>query len=64
MGHARYVLLKKFEQLTGYTPKAVERKIASGVWREGKEYRKAPDGHIAIDMEAYVRWVEQTKVAA
>lgn len=54
---SRYVLLKKFEDLTGYTPKAVERKIASRVWLEGHEYRRAPDGHILIDMEGYYRWV-------
>ncbi len=63
MSHARYVLPKKFEQLTGYTEKAVARKRESGAWQEGKEYRKAPDGHIVIDMEGYAKWIERTKAA-
>jgi hypothetical protein len=58
MDPARYVLPIKFEELTGYTVKAVERKIESDVWREGREYRKAPDGRILIDLEGYYKWVE------
>lgn len=60
----RYVLPAKFEELTGYTVKAVERKIESGVWREGHEFRRAPDGRILIDLEGYDRWVENQKRAA
>jgi hypothetical protein len=47
----RYVQPKVFEQLTGYTEKAVERKRHAGVWREGREYHTAPDGRILIDLE-------------
>ena len=54
----KYVLACKFEELTGYTEKAVQRKIQSGVWREGREYRRAPDGHILVNLEGYERWVE------
>lgn len=45
-----------FCQETGYTKKAVERKIATGVWREGREFVRAPDRRILIDTEAYERW--------
>ena len=55
---ARYVRVHLFEALTGYSAKAVERKIASGVWMEGREFKKAPDGHVLIDMKGYERWVE------
>lgn len=55
---ARYVLIPLFCALTGYTAKAVRRKIQSGVWLHGQHWRKAPDGHILIDMEAFHRWVE------
>ncbi len=54
----RYVLIPKFSELTGYTPKAVERKIAEGVWIEGREFRRAPDNRILIDLEGFARWVE------
>lgn len=55
----RYVRLPRFEQLTGYTQKAVRRKIEAGVWLEGREYRRAPDGRIMVDLEGYKKWVEQ-----
>lgn len=57
---ARYVRLPLFERLTGYTQKAVRRKIESGAWVEGREYRRAPDGHIIIDLHGYQRWVEKS----
>lgn len=54
---ARFVLPALFESLTGYTTKAVQRKIESGIWLEGREYVKAPDGRRLIDMEGYQKWV-------
>ena len=59
----RYVLPAKFEELTGYTVKAQERKIEDGVWREGHEYKKAPDGRILINLEGFHQWVENQKQA-
>ena len=41
MTGARYVRIKRFAELTGYTEKAVYRKIADGVWIQGREYRRA-----------------------
>jgi len=55
---ARYVLLPLATALTGYTVKAMERKIECGDWQEGKVWRRAPDGHIMIDIAGYHRWVE------
>lgn len=57
----RYVRLPRFEQLTGYTQKAVRRKIENGVWLEGSEYRRAPDGRIMVDLEGYKKWVEKSE---
>lgn len=54
----RYIRVNKFVELTGYTAKAVYGKIDTGVWIENRQYRRAPDGHICIDMEGYHRWVE------
>lgn len=56
---ARYIRLPLFEKITGYTQKAVRRKIEDGVWLEGREYKRAPDGHIIIDMQGYYEWVEK-----
>lgn len=55
---APYVTIELFHSITGYTVKAVERKIEDGVWVEGREWKKAPDGHRLISLEGYKRWVE------
>lgn len=47
-----------FHAITGYTVKAIERKIESGVWAEGGVVKKAPDGRRLISVEGYKRWVE------
>lgn len=58
---ARYVRINKFVELTGYTERAVRGKIYDGIWVEGKHFRKAPDGNICMNLEAYERWVEGEK---
>lgn len=57
----RYISIAKFCDITGYTPKAVSRKREEGVWIEGKHYRRAPDGHILIDIVGYNEWVEKSE---
>lgn len=55
---ARYVLLPLANTVTGYTVKAMERKIERGDWIEGKVWRRAPDGHILIDLVGYENWAK------
>jgi len=54
----RWVKLSKFCELSGYTPDAAYAKMRKGVWIEGEHYRKAPDGNIMVNIEAFERWVE------
>jgi len=54
----RYVRVKKFAYLTGYSEKAIYHKIERGIWVLGQEYRRAPDGSICIDIEGFQKWVE------
>lgn len=54
----RYVLLPLASLVTGYTIKAMERKIERGDWLENKVWRRAPDGRILIDLIGYQKWVE------
>lgn len=54
---ARYVTIVLASVKTGYSEKAIRRKIEDGVWIEGREYVRAPDGHIMIDMEGMEKWV-------
>ena len=55
---ARYVLLPVANAITGYSVKAMERKIERGDWPEGKLWKRAPDGRILIVMMGYQKWVE------
>jgi len=55
---SRYVLLNLAAQMTGYTVKAMERKIERGDWIEGKVWLRAPDGRILIDLLGFQKWVE------
>lgn len=54
----RYVTLKRYAAMSGYTENALRLKIARGVWIEGRQWRKAPDGHVMIDVEGVEKWVE------
>jgi hypothetical protein len=60
----RYIRINLFTQQTGYSEKAVRRKIEDGIWVQNREYRKAPDGALLIDVEGYERWVEGSMAAA
>lgn len=54
----RYVRIPLFCSVTGYTADAVDAKIRKGKWIEGRHYRRAPDGHILVDLKGYEAWVE------
>jgi hypothetical protein len=54
----RYVRPGVAAAAVGLTVKAIERKIEDGKWIEGREYRRAPDGRIYIDMRGFEKWVE------
>ena len=54
----RYVTIRKFAELSGYSEDAIRAKIRDGIWRMDLEWRKAPDGRILIDVDGYQRWVE------
>ncbi len=53
-----WILIPVFAAMTGYSEKAVRRKIEDGVWLEGKHYRRAPDGRITMNLREYYKWVE------
>lgn len=61
---ARHVTIEVAANRTGYTKRAIETKIAKGVWIEGFEFRRAPDGRVLVDMEGYERWVVGQRKAA
>jgi hypothetical protein len=54
-----YVVIDKAAEITGYSRRAIEEKIAKGVWLEGIVWRKAPDGRRLISLQGFQQWVEQ-----
>ena len=57
-GNVRWVTPAKFADMSGYTVKAIQNKIDSGVWLYGKLWIKAPDNRRLINIEEYERWAE------
>lgn len=55
---APYVVIQLASAVTGLSEKAIRRKIEVGVWLEGREYVRGPDGHIYISIRGYTAWVE------
>ncbi len=54
---SRFVTIKKFTELTGYTRSAIDKRRARGEWREGEVVLKAPNGDLLMNIEAYEQWV-------
>lgn len=55
----RYQTIAKFAAESGYTEKAIRMKIEKGVWLENRQWRRAPDGKLLIDIHGYEQWVER-----
>lgn len=57
---ARYVTVKLYSQISGKTEGAIRKKIERGVWLEGKQYRRDPEGCIWIITRGVEQWVDGT----
>lgn len=58
---ANYVTVPLAAACLGLTEKAIRRKMQDGIWLDGREYRKGPDGRIYIHIPSVERWVESAK---
>lgn len=54
----RFVTIKKFGELIGYSEGAVRSKIKRGEWLRDHMYRKGSDGRILMDIEAFNDWAD------
>ena len=55
---SHWVLVKRLAEITGYSENAIRHKVKSGVWVEGRIWRRAPDGRIFLNLAEFERWVE------
>jgi hypothetical protein len=55
---SRYVTIELFSTITGLTPGAIRKRIERGIYLEGKQYRRAPDGRVWMDTKGHEQWVE------
>jgi hypothetical protein len=56
----KWVTIKRFAELSGYSEEAVRAKTKKGVWKYKVHFRKAPDGRILINIEEVEKWIENT----
>lgn len=60
---AGYVTQEVASMATGYSVKAIERKREEGVWVEGREWIRAPDGKPLISIEGFNKWAESGRAS-
>ena len=53
----KFVTIKKFSELTGYTEKAIRNKIDRCIWRENIHWIRSPDNRIQINIDAIQNWI-------
>lgn len=54
---SRRVTIDLAAAVTGLSLHGIRGKIRDGVWLEGHEYHRAPDGRVYVDLEGYEQWV-------
>jgi hypothetical protein len=55
---ARYVTIRLYSLISGKSEGAIRKKIERGVWVDGREYRRDPEGCIWINTRGVEKWVE------
>jgi len=50
------LVLARAAEVFGITTRAIEGKISRKVWVEGREFHRAPDGTIWVDVRGVQKW--------
>ncbi|TXI97064.1 MAG: excisionase [Neisseriales bacterium] len=58
MSPVKWIKISLFAECTNYTIDAIKAKRSKGIWKEGVITKRAPDGCVLINIEAYNKWVE------
>jgi len=59
--NVNWVLLRRYAELIGYTEEALRNKTKKGIWQYNVHFKKAPDGHIIINIEEVEKWLTSSK---
>jgi hypothetical protein len=54
---ARFVTIDLASVVTGFTEKAIRKKIEDGIWIEDRQYVRR-DGRVLVDLRGYEKWAE------
>ncbi len=54
----KWIKISLFAEQTKYSVDAIKAKRSRGIWKDGVITKKAPDGCVMINIDAYHRWVE------
>jgi hypothetical protein len=54
----KWVTIKKFADMSGYTEEAIRNKTKKGIWAFKVHFTKAPDGRILINVEEVTKWMQ------
>jgi len=55
------IKIKKFCDLTGETEAAVRHLINDGVWLDGREYTRMPNGRLWISIKGFENWINKNR---
>ncbi len=55
----KWIMLKRYCDLSGDTVNAVKKRRQKGIWKDGHHSKIGPNGKIWVNIEAVNRWVEQ-----
>lgn len=53
------VTIKLAAELTGLSVSAINHKIHNGVWVEGRQFHRANDGRIYVDLPEVAKWARR-----
>ena len=59
----KFITVKKYAELTGYSEEAIRQKTKKGIWILNKEVTKAPDGRLMINIEEVEAWIRHKQKA-
>jgi hypothetical protein len=55
----RFVTIKLYATISGRSEQAIRHKISRGIWIEGREIIRDPEGRVMIDREGVQRWLKK-----